>query len=315
MTNKPFLVNKKNNIFKAPDRPIRDGIELEKGTSLTTDYLEEHLEDIENIMGIFVAYPDLYLDTIATEFSHSLFFYQRIFIRACMRFKELYVVACRAFSKSFISILAIFLQCVFIPGTRRFICAPNKKQGAQIAKEKLVEIFSRWPLLRREIFGGDREETPGNYGQDYVLLNFRNGSTFEVCGALESTRGLRKFGGLIDELRDHEEGPISEIVLPLLNVSRRLPDNTVNPKEPNQQTIFATSAGTKTSFAYDKLISCFENSIINPNSSFVFGCDYRVPMMHGLVDRKFINSLKMDPSFNEESFAREYKVDMYSLNY
>ena len=201
MTNKPFLQNKKNNIFKAPDRPIRDGIELEKGTSLTTDYLEEHLEDIENIMGIFVAYPDLYLDTIATEFSHSLFFYQRIFIRACMRFKELYVVACRAFSKSFISILAIFLQCVFIPGTRRFICAPNKKQGAQIAKEKLVEIFSRWPLLRREIFGGDREETPGNYGQDYVLLNFRNGSTFEVCGALESTRGLRKFGCLIDEVR------------------------------------------------------------------------------------------------------------------
>lgn len=134
MMNKPFLQNKKNNIFKAPDRPIRDGIELEKGTSLTTDYLEEHLEDIENIMGIFVAYPDLYLDTIATEFSHSLFFYQRIFIRACMRFKELYVVACRAFSKSFISILAIFLQCVFIPGTRRFICAPNKKQGAQIAK-------------------------------------------------------------------------------------------------------------------------------------------------------------------------------------
>ena len=41
---------------------------------------------------------------------------------------------CRAFSKSFISILAMFLQCVFIPGTRRFICAPNKKQGAQIAK-------------------------------------------------------------------------------------------------------------------------------------------------------------------------------------
>lgn len=105
---------------------------------------------------------------------------------------------------------------------------------------------------------------------------------------------------------DHEEQPISEIVLPLLNVSRRMPDNTVNPREPNQQTIFATSAGTKTSFAYDKLISAFENSIITPNASFVFGCDYRVPMMHGLVDRKYVNNLKMDPSFNEESFAREY---------
>ena len=112
--------------------------------------------------------------------------------------------------------------------------------------------------------------------------------------------------GLIDEIRDHEEQPISEIVLPLLNVSRRMPDNTVNPREPNQQTIFATSAGTKTSFAYDKLISAFENSIITPNVSFVFGCDYRVPMMHGLIDRKYVNGLKMDPSFNEESFAREY---------
>lgn len=213
---------------------------------------------------------------------------------------------CRAFSKSFISILAMMLECIFIPGTRRFICAPNKKQGAQIAKEKINEIYDKWPLIRREVVRGDIDPMPGNFGSDYVLINFRNGSSFEVCGALESTRGLRKFGGLIDEVRDHEEQPISEIVLPLLNVSRRLPDNTVNPREPNQQTIFATSAGTKMSFAYDKLISVFENSIILPNQSFAFGCDYRVPMMHGLVDRKYINNLKMDPSFNEESFAREY---------
>lgn len=34
-----------------------------------------------------------------------------------------------------------------------------------------------------------------------------------------------------------------------MNVSRRLPDNTVNPREPNQQTICMTSAGVKTSFA------------------------------------------------------------------
>lgn len=34
---------------------------------------------------------------------------------------------------------------------------------------------------------------------------------------------------------DADEVEISEIVLPLMNVSRRLPDNTVNPKEPNAQ--------------------------------------------------------------------------------
>ena len=112
--------------------------------------------------------------------------------------------------------------------------------------------------------------------------------------------------GLIDETRDHDEQPINEIVLPLLNVSRRLPDNTVNEKEPNQQRIFMTSAGAKTSFSYDLLLDVFEDSIIHPNSSFCFGCDYRVPVMHGLLDKTYINKLKTSPSYNADSFAREF---------
>ena len=91
-----------------------------------------------------------------------------------------------------------------------------------------------------------------------------------------------------------------------MNVSRRLPDNTVNPREPNQQQICMTSAGVKTSFAYEKMIDMFENAIISPSTSFVFGCDYRIPVLHGLLDKKFIDNLRMSPSFNADSFAREY---------
>ena len=112
--------------------------------------------------------------------------------------------------------------------------------------------------------------------------------------------------GLIDEARDHEEQPINEVVLPLLNVARRLPDNTVNEKEPNFQRIFATSAGIKTSFAYDVLLDIFEGAIISPQTSFCLGCDYRIPAMHGLVGRDYINKLKMSPSYNQASFAAEY---------
>ena len=36
------------------------------------------------------------------------------------------------------------------------------------------------------------------------------------------------------------------------------------------------------------------------------GCDYRVPMLHGLLEPSYITSLKLDPSFNETSFATEY---------
>ena len=175
--------------------PNREGIELEKGAVLTEDYLTTHRKELEKILQFFSVYPDIFLDLIKpVDSNFSLFFYQRIVIRAVMRYKEVFVTAPRAFSKSFITILAEVLQCIFIPGTRRFICAPNKIQSAQIAKEKLFEIYDRYPLLRKEIIGGDVSDTPGNFGKDYILLKFRNGSTFEIVGALESTRGQRKHG-------------------------------------------------------------------------------------------------------------------------
>ena len=307
MNNKSIFRTKKSLNEELLQRGMREGIEIEKGAILTEQYLVEHEELFREYADFFTAYPDIFLDIIKPEESNfTLFFYQRIVLRAIMRFKEVYVTACRAFSKSFLTILALFLQCVFIPGTKRFICAPAKNQSAQIGKEKLIEIYDKFPLLRREVIGGEISDTPGNFGKDYITLKFRNGSQFDVVGALDSQRGGRRHGGLLDELRDHDETALNEIVLPLMNVSRRLPDNSVNEREPNQQVISMTSAGNKTSYAYDKLIDMFENAIIDPQNSFVFGCDYRVPVLHGLLDKTYINKLKMSPSYNEESFAREY---------
>ena len=285
----------------------REDIPLEKGVVLTEQYLTNIQDLLEKYMNFFTAYPDIFLDLIApVDAQIKLFPYQRIFLRAVMRFKNVYVTACRAFSKSFITILGMVLQCIFMPRTKRFICAPMKAQAAQIAKEKLTEIFRAWPLLRREVIGGDLTEVPGNYGKDYVTLRFRNGSQFDVVGALESSLGGRRHGGLLEEIKLHDEELVNTVVLPLMNVSRLFPNGTFNTKEPNQQQICATSAWLKTSFAYIKLIDMFVDSIINPNSTFVFGCDYRVPVMHGLLARDFVNKLKMSPSFNEETFAREY---------
>lgn len=303
------LLSQKNDLLETDgiQRGYKNGIEIEKGVVATEDFLHKNFDNLGEMLSLFTAYPDVFLDFITPEDSNfGLFFYQRVTLRSIMRYKDIYVTAPRAFSKSFITILGLMLQCIFMPGTKRFICAPGKGQSAQIAKEKIQEIYDRWPLIRKEIVGGDVTDTPGNFGKDYVTLKFRNGSQFDVVGALDSTRGGRRHGGLIDEVRDHEEQPINEIVLPLMNVSRRMPDNTVNPKEPNQQRIFMTSAGVKTSFAYDLLLDTFEDSIIHPENSIVLGCDYRVPVLHGLLDKTYVNKLKTSPSYSEESFAREY---------
>lgn len=286
---------------------MRDGIPLEKGVALNEDYLEKNKEHIEDVFAYFTAYPDLFLDLIGTEGDNfSLFFYQRIFLRACMRFKTVYWVACRACSKSFLTILALMLQCIFVPGSKRFICAPHINQGAKIAREKIIEVYQHWPLIRREVVGGDVSDVPGNFGKDYVRITFKNGSVFDVVGTTSATLGGRRHSGLIDEVKEHEEEDISTIILPLMNVSRRQPNGIINEKEPNQQVIYCTSAWNKQSFAYDKLISVLEESIMRPQTAFCMSCDYRVPMMHGLVSKDFIMNLKLDPSFNENSFATEY---------
>lgn len=45
---------------------------------------------------------------------------------------------------------------------------------------------------------------------------------------------------------------------------------------------------------------------MRPQTAFCMGCDYRVPMLHGLLGKDYITRLKLDPAFNEVSFATEY---------
>ena len=293
--------------FSKRERVFREGIELEKGVVITQEWLERNEELLYECWQIFSVYPDIYLDLIKpSESNFDLFPYQRIFLRACMRYTNIYITAARATSKTFLSILAKYLQCTFVPGHIGSIVAPNKNQAAKISKQKIEEIWRIWPLLKNEL-----EEYQGgphaNFGKDYCDLFFKNGSRLSIVGALDSDRGLRTHATLIDEARDQDGDMIAQVILPQMNVSRRMANGLVNPYEKiNTQVIYATSAGMKSSFAYEKLIDVLEKSIIDPKHNFCIGLDYRIPVMHGLIDGQYVRELKMDPSYSEQTFASEY---------
>ena len=293
--------------FSSSQKIYRDGIELEKGVVITPEWLEKNENFLSECWQIFSAYPDVYLDMIKPKDSNfDLFPYQRIFLRACMRYTTIYITAARATSKTFLSILAKYLQCMFVPGHIGSIVAPNKNQAAKISKQKIEEIWRIWPLLKNEleIYQGGPH---ANFGKDYCDLFFKNGSRLSIVGALDSDRGLRTHATLIDEARDQDGDMISEVVLPQMNVSRRMANGLVNPYENiNTQVIYATSAGMKSSFAYSALVDTFEKAIIDPKHNFCIGLDYRIPVLHGLIDGKYVRELKMSPSYNEVTFASEY---------
>ena len=66
------LLKKKNDLMDSNmiQRGSREGIEIEKGIVLNEDYLEKNMNNIGDMMSIFTAYPDVFLDFITPEDSN-----------------------------------------------------------------------------------------------------------------------------------------------------------------------------------------------------------------------------------------------------
>ena len=101
---------------------------------------------------------------------------------------------------------------------------------------------------------------------------------------------------------------LNEVIIPTMNVSRRGAWGDKDDNETlNKSQIYITTAGWKNTFAYDKLIQILVWEIIKPERAMVLGGTWRIPVLMGLLDKSFIKDLKMDGTFNEASFDREYE--------
>lgn len=277
---------------------------------------EERINAIKPTLRQYIAfwreYPDLFVDFMQTggnpdkKITFHLFFYQRVFLRIGMRFKYVYAVYPRAYSKSFLSVMIQMIRCILYPGAHIFSAAGGKEQSAQILSEKIEDICTKIPAFRREI---NWERGGGTVaGKDHCRYVFKNSSQLQNVAASERSRGLRQHAGLIEECVGVDQKILQEVLIPMMNVSRRCLDGTVQPDEVlNQSQLFITTAGYKNTFSYDKLIQLLVKMIIEPDKAFIMGGTYRIPIVTGLLPATFVNDLKNDPTFNEEGFQREYE--------
>ena len=165
-------------------------------------------------------YPDIFIDFLlemGNPQDFKFYFYQRVFLRAAMRYKYVYMVFPRAYSESFLSILVLMIRCILSPRCKLFVTSGGKEQAAGIVKEKVTELCSLIPALDREI---DRRPGRTREGKDYVCYVFRNGSYFDNIAASEKSRGKRRHGGLVEESVGVDGTILSEVILPTMNVSR-----------------------------------------------------------------------------------------------
>lgn len=278
---------------------MRDGTPISKGVVLTEKYLEEHEQLFQDYSRYFMLYPDLFLDTIRSiNCPIRFYYYQRILLRAMMRFRYFYGTFTRATSKSFLAIISQYLACIFLPRSKRFVVSQFKKASLSITKQKLEEIWTYWPLLKAEVLSD-------HMSSDYIELIFKNGSTFQILTLSASSRGQRASGGLIEEAALIDGETLADVIIPMMNIPRQHSGGGVNPTEPHAQQVYITSAGSKNTFAYERLIELTTLGVIDQEDYFICGAGYELPLKYGLFDKKTIQDQKLSSSFSAESFARE----------
>ena len=277
---------------------------------------EERIEPIKPYLREYIAYwreyPDMFIDFLQTGEGEQIpdsglkfYFYQRVFLRAAMRYKYVYFVFPRAYSKSFLSVLTLMIRCILYPRAKLFVTSGGKEQAAGIIKEKVDELCNLVPALNREL---DRRPGKTRISKDYCIFMFKNGSYFDNIAATEKSRGKRRHGGLVEECVGVDGKILSEVIIPTMNVSRLCMDGTMQPEETlNKSQIFVTTAGWKGTFAYDKLIQFLVWMITEPEKAFVMGGTWRIPVLVKLLDRTFLQDLQRDGTYNEASFDREYE--------
>lgn len=282
---------------------------MTKKTGISEERIKAQIPIIRQYVAFWREYPDIFVEFLCGNNPENfhLFFYQRVFLRAVMRHRYAYATFPRAYSKSFLSVLILMLRCVLFPGAHLFVTTGGKEQAAGIAREKAEELCKLIPGLRNEI---DWSRGASKASKNMVEYIFKNGSKLDIMAAQQSSRGKRATGGLVEECILVDQTILNEVIIPTMNVDRRLSDGSRHEEEViNKSQIFVTTAGWKNSYAYEKLIQTLIQQIIDPDQAVVLGGTWRVPVMEKLLRKSFIEELKLDGTYNDSSFAREYESE------
>ena len=277
-----------------------------KKIGLSEERINAVMPVIRKYTAFWREYPDLFVDflvrgtrTEQKEGEFKFFFYQRVFLRCVMRYQYVYAVFPRAYSKSFLSVMAL------MPYFCRVAAITQEEIGASILHDKVNEICDLIPSFKREIDWGRGKSQES---KDKVRYVFKNGSVLDNLAARESTRGQRRHGGLMEECVGIDDQILREVIIPVMAIPRRAKDGTTHEEEAvNKSQIYITTAGYKNTYPYDRLIGLLVRMITQPDRCMVLGGTWRTPVAVGLQQKTFITDQKNEGTYNEASFEREYE--------
>lgn len=279
--------------------------EFESSVKLIDDETAEKTEGLMDkfyyLVSFFRFYPDIFLDMMTDEDSkYHLNLYQRVMLRMLFRFKNNYIVLSRGSAKTFTELLGLMLKAIMYPGIRLSVTAESKEQASNILKDKFSELTETWfPFLKAEI-------VKAQFGKDTGTIEFYNGSKIDVLGAVQTSKGMRRNQGSIEESVRMNNYILNDVIIPIFNIPRRTASGDIDKKELHGSLNYFTTSGFRGTEEFHRNLKMVDE-MANCKGSYVFGASWELPVFFGLTTKKFVLDIKNDPTTSATAFAMNYE--------
>ena len=102
-----------------------------KKQGISEQRLLKDINGLRKLIAYFRQYPDIFVDFIkGKDSTFNFLFYQRVFLRIVMRHRYVYATFPRAYSKSFLSMMALMIRCILYPNSHLFVTTGGKERNA-----------------------------------------------------------------------------------------------------------------------------------------------------------------------------------------
>ena len=174
--------------------------------------------------------------------------------------------------KTFCEVLCMILVAMFYPRIHIALTAQTKENAASILKEKYLEIIKFYPLLENEVVSA-------KFNKNTAEIEFANGSVIDILANAQSSKGQRRARISAEEAAQIKTELFEDVIEPIVEVPRVLPNGIADPCELNQNIAYFTTSGYRNSTPYDKALKTHRdmlelNGKISLGSSWMLGSYY-----------------------------------------
>lgn len=261
------------------------------------DIIKKHLPKWVAFCSFIRWMPDIYYDLITPSEGPRMYldFDQRIAMRLLSRFKECAFCLPRGYGKTLNQVMVMYHTAICFPNITLAITSSTKESAVKIWKEKHEEILRFYPAIADEI-------KDARFSRDTGRVEFQNGAVIDSISNTQSSKGLRRRRGSLEESALINKDVYDDAILPIFNVPRKTVTGEIDPAELNGAISRFTTAGFRNSSEYEKFRDIIKE-MVACNGQMLWGSDWMLPVYFKRQKKSTVDQARNN---NPISFKQNY---------